>query len=54
MKGAIAVLRWGGVTGRNERTLRDLGGDALPEFLADNRLLDPSRADTSKLDGGRR
>ena len=54
MEAAIDVLRWGGVTGRNERTLRRLGGDALPEFLADGRLLDPARADTSKLDGVRR
>ena len=54
VEAAVAVLRWGGVTGRNERTLRDLGGAALPEFLADRRLLDPSRADTSKLDGVRR
>ena len=42
------------MTGRNERTLRRLGGDALPEFLADGRLLDPARADMSKLDGVRR
>ncbi len=54
VEAAIDVLRWGGVTGRNERTLRRLGGDALPEFLADSRLLDPARADTSKLDGVRR
>ena len=49
VKSAIDVLRWGGVAAKNKKTLCQLGDAALPEFLEDRRLLDPSCADTSNL-----
>ena len=53
VKAACGVLRWGGVMGSNGKTLRDLGGAALSTFREASRLLDPSHADTSRLDGAR-
>ena len=50
---ANGILRWGGVMRSNKVTLRDLGRTALSTFLEASRLLDPSRADTSRLDGVR-
>ena len=47
------ILHWGGVKNKNPETLLDLGGEALPIFRKASRLLDPSRADTSRLEGVR-
>ena len=48
---ACGILRWGGVTASNVATLCELGDAALGTFREASRLLDPSRADTSRLDG---
>ena len=53
VEAACGVLRWGGVMGSNGKTLRDLGGAALSTFREASRLLDPSHADTARLDGVR-
>ena len=53
IEAACGILRWGGVTRSNGKTLRDLGGAALSTFRAASLLLDPSHADTSRLDGVR-
>ena len=53
IKAASDILRWGGVTSSNADTLRKLDGMALSEFRRASRLLDPSHADTSRLDGVR-
>ena len=53
IEAASGILRWGGVMASNVATLRDLGGAALCTFRAASRLLDPSYADTSRLDGVR-
>ena len=47
------ILQWGGVMASNGETLRDLGGAALSTFREASHLLDPSHADTSRLDGVR-
>ncbi len=46
---ACGILRWGGVTRGNVKTLRDLGPEALSRFRGAACLLDPSHADTSRL-----
>ena len=48
---ACGILRWGGVAASNVATLRGLGHAALSTFRETSRLLDPARADTSRLDG---
>ena len=53
IEAACGILRWGGVTRSNGKTLRDLGGAALSTFRAASLLLDPSHADPSRLDGVR-
>ncbi len=50
---AHGILRWGGVTPHNAPRLRALGAEALPTFSEASRLLDPSHADTSRLEGVR-
>lgn len=50
---AHGILRWGGVTPHNAAKLRALGEEALPIFREASRLLDPSHADTSQLEGVR-
>ena len=46
----LEILQWGGVTRGNEETLNCLGKNALPTFVETAGLLDPSRADTQRLD----
>ena len=53
LEAARGVLRWGGTERSNKDTLRDLGGTALSVFRKASALLDPSHADTSRLDGVR-
>ena len=53
IEAACGILRWGGVMNSNADTLRDLGGTALSAFREASTLLDPSHADTSRLDGVR-
>ena len=50
VKAALATLEWGGVAANNAATLDELGGNALPTFRDVSYLLDPSRADTSRLE----
>ena len=50
---AHGILRWGGVTPHNAPKLRALGEEALPTFREASRLLDPSHADTARLEGVR-
>ena len=50
IEAACGILRWGGVMRSNKATLRDLGRTALSTFREASRLLDPSHADTSRLD----
>ena len=50
---ASGILRWGGVTRGNVATLRNLGTEALRTFRDASRLLDPSHAHTSRLEGVR-
>lgn len=50
---AHSILRWGGVIPHNAAKLRALGEQALPIFREAGSLLDPSRADTSRLGGVR-
>ena len=50
VKAALATLEWGGVAANNAATLDRLGGNALPTFRDASCLLDPSRADTSRLE----
>ena len=50
---AHGILRWGGVIPHNAAKLRALGEEALPIFQEASRLLDPSHADTSRLEGVR-
>ena len=49
----LCILDWGGVKNKNADRLLDLGEEALPIFRKASRLLDPSRADTSRLEGFR-
>ena len=51
IEAACGVLRWGGVMNSNAHTLRDRGEEALSVFRTASSLLDPSSADTSRLDG---
>ena len=53
IEAACGILRWGGVMRSNKATLRDLGRTALSTFREASLLLDPSHADTSRLDGVR-
>ena len=53
IKAAYGILRWGGVTKSNYETLLDLGGAALSTFREASHLLDPSHANTSRLNGVR-
>ena len=54
IEAACGILRWGGVMNKsNADTLRDLGRAALSAFSEASRLLDPSHADTSRLNGVR-
>ena len=47
---ALEVLKWGGVSGGNKERLCALGDGALGKFSAAAELLDPSQADTARLD----
>ena len=53
IKAAYGILRWGGVTKSNYETLLDLGGAALSTFREASHLLDPSHANTLRLNGVR-
>ena len=53
IKAAYGILRWGGVTKSNYETLLDLGGAALSTFREASHLLDPSHANTSRLNSVR-
>jgi len=49
LEAAIAVIRWGGVR-RNERRLRELGANALPDLRSAAQQLDPTIANLDRLD----
>lgn len=51
VRAAHSILRWGGVMASNGATLDEFGETALSTFCEANRLLDPTQADTSRLDG---
>lgn len=47
---ALEVLKWGGVSRSNRERLCELGDGALGTFSDAAKLLDPSQADTARLD----
>ena len=54
VKAVVETLKWGNVAHRaTVAKLRELGDEAPAAFCCASRLLDPSRADTSRLDGVR-
>ena len=53
VRAAHSILQWGGVMASNVATLDGLGKAALSTFSEASRLLDPTRAATSRLAGVR-
>lgn len=46
---ALAMLQWGGVSGRNAKRLEALGEEAIPLLEVNARLLDPTMADLKRV-----
>ena len=49
-EGAVTTLRWGGVFPRNGTRLLQLGDQIVGEFAAASSQLEPTRADTERID----